>query len=77
MDVIAIKMIGAGLMMGFGALGAAIGLGILSGRLLEALARQPDLQKMLFGRFLLGAGLTDAVPMISLAFGILIVLGVF
>lgn len=77
MDIVSLKFIGAGLMIGFGALGAAIGLGILSGRLLEGIARQPDLEKTLMGKFFLGAGLTDAVPMISLVFGLLIVLGVF
>lgn len=77
MDPIGLKLIGAGLMMGLGALGAAIGLGILSGRLLEGFARQPDLDKSLTAKFFLGAGLTDAVPMISLVFGILLVLGVF
>ncbi len=75
--VVAIKFLAAGLMMGFGALGAAVGIGILAGRLLEGFARQPDLNKDLMTKFFLGAGLTDAVPMISLAFGILIVLGVF
>ncbi len=75
--VIGMKMIAAGLMLGLGALGAAIGLGVLSGRLLESFARQPDLDKSLMTKFFLGTGLTDAVPMISLAFGILIVLGVF
>ncbi len=76
-NVVGLNMIGAGLMMGLGALGAAIGLGILSGRFIAGYARQPDLDKSLMSKFFLGAGLTDAVPMISLVFGILIVLGVF
>ena len=71
MDPIGLKMIGAGLMMGLGALGAAIG------RLIEGVARNPDLAKDLQSKFFLGVGLTDAVPMISLVFGLLIVLGVF
>ena len=77
MDPIGLKMIGAGLMMGLGALGAAIGIGILAGRLLEGFARNPDLGKDLQTKFFLCVGLTDAVPMISLVFGLLIVLGVF
>ena len=77
MDPIGLKMIGACLMMGLGALGAAIGIGILAGRLIEGVARNPDLAKDLQSKFFLGVGLTDAVPMISLVFGLLIVLGVF
>ena len=77
MDPISLKMIGAGLMMGLGALGAAIGIGILAGILLEGFAGNPDLGKDLQTKFFLGVGLTDAVPMISLVFGLLIVLGVF
>lgn len=71
------NLIAAGLMMGFGALGAAIGIGILAGRLLEGVARNPDLSKELQTKFFLGVGLTDAVPMISLVFGMLLVFGVF
>jgi F-type H+-transporting ATPase subunit c len=72
-----LKVIGAGLMMGLAALGGGIGLGVLGGRFLEAAARQPDLEKSLMVKFFLSAGLTDAIPMISLAFGLLLVFGVF
>ncbi|MGI9337035.1 MAG: F0F1 ATP synthase subunit C [Gammaproteobacteria bacterium] len=55
--------------VGFGlaGLGAAVGIGLLAGRFLEAIARQPELESKLFGRFLLTAGLTDAVPLIAIA----------
>jgi F-type H+-transporting ATPase subunit c len=52
-------------MLGLGALGAAIGMGLLGGRLLEGTARQPELAPMLQGKMFLLAGLIDAVPIIG------------
>ena len=63
--------IGAGL----AGLGAAVGIGILAGRLLEAIARQPELEGKLMGRFFLTVGLTDAVPIIAIALSLLVLFG--
>lgn len=54
----------AALMMGLGAIGAAIGVGILGGKFLEGTARQPELLPMLRTQFFIVIGLVDAVPMI-------------
>ncbi|MEH6449997.1 MAG: F0F1 ATP synthase subunit C [Oleispira sp.] len=62
--------IAAALMIGFGALGTAIGFGLLGGRLLEGTARQPELGPMLQGKMFLIAGLLDAVPMIGVGLGL-------
>ena len=58
-------IITAAIMLGLGALGAAIGMGLLGGRLLEGTARQPELAAMLQGKMFLLAGLIDAVPIIG------------
>ena len=55
----------AAIMLGMGALGAAIGMGLLGGKLIEGTARQPDLAPMLQGKMFLLAGLIDAVPIIG------------
>ena len=55
----------AAIMLGLGALGAAIGMGLLGGRLLESTARQPELAAMLQGKMFLLAGLIDAIPIIG------------
>ena len=47
----ALMYIAGSLMMGLGALGAAIGIGILGGRFLEGAARQPELIPMLRTQF--------------------------
>jgi len=47
----ALLYIAGALMMGLGALGAAVGIGILGGRFLEGAARQPELIPMLRTQF--------------------------
>ena len=57
--------VAAAIMMGLGGMGAAIGVGILGGKLIEGSARQPELAPKLQGTFFLGAGLVDAIPIIG------------
>ena len=60
-----IVIIAAAIMLGLGALGAAVGMGLLGGKLIEGTARQPELGPMLQGKMFLLAGLIDAVPIIG------------
>ena len=69
-------MIAAAVMVGFGALGAAVGMGLLGGKLLEATARQPELGPMLQGKMFLLAGLIDAIPMIGVGIGMYLIFAV-
>jgi F-type H+-transporting ATPase subunit c len=64
--------VAVGLILGMGALGTAIGFGILGGRFLEGAARQPELLGTLRVQMFIVAGLVDAVAMIGI--GIAIVL---
>jgi F-type H+-transporting ATPase subunit c len=66
----AIRFIGAGLMLGLGAVGAGVGIGILGGRFLEGAARQPELIPMLRTQFFIVMGLVDALPVIAIAMGL-------
>jgi len=59
--------IGIGLMIGLGALGACVGIGIMGSKFLEAADRQPELIPMLQGRMILLVGLIDASFIIGLA----------
>ena len=59
--------IGIGLMIGLGALGACVGIGIMGSKFLEAAARQPELIPLLQGRMFLLVGLIDASFIIGLA----------
>jgi F-type H+-transporting ATPase subunit c len=67
---LAIKYIGAGLMLGLGAVGAGVGIGVLGGRFLEGAARQPELIPMLRTQFFIVMGLVDALPVIAIAMGL-------
>ena len=58
--------IGVGLMIGLGAAGACIGVGIMCSRFLEAAARQPELTNSLQGKVFLLLGLIDASFIIGL-----------
>ena len=60
------------LLIGMGALGTAIGFGLLGGKFLEGAARQPEMVPMLQTKMFIVAGLLDAVPMIGVAIALLL-----
>jgi F-type H+-transporting ATPase subunit c len=72
----ALLVIAASIMMGLGAVGAAIGIGVLGGRFLEGAARQPELIPMLRTQFFIVMGLVDAVPMIAVGISLYVLFAV-
>ncbi len=70
--VLGFSAIAAALLIGMGALGTAIGFGLLGGKFLEGAARQPEMVPMLQGRMFLIAGLLDAVTMIGVGIAFVI-----
>ena len=66
-EVLKFTVIAAGLLIGLGALGTAIGFAILGGKF-----RQPELTPMLQTKMFIVAGLLDAVPMIGVAIALLL-----
>jgi F-type H+-transporting ATPase subunit c len=75
-EVTGLLFIAGALMMGLGALGAAIGIGVLGGRFLEGAARQPELIPLLRTQFFIMMGLTDAVPMIAVGVAFYVIFAV-
>jgi F-type H+-transporting ATPase subunit c len=69
-QVQASSAVAAGLLIGLAALGTAIGFGVLGGKFLEGIARQPELTPMLMMRMFLVAALVDAFAAISIAMGL-------
>ena len=63
--------IGIGIIIGLGAIGACIGIGIMGSKFLESAARQPELTPMLQGRMFLLAGLIDAAFLIGVGLAML------
>jgi len=65
--------VAAALLIGLAALGTAIGFGVLGGKFLEGVARQPELTPMLMLRMFLMAGLVDAFAAISIVMGLYLI----
>jgi F-type H+-transporting ATPase subunit c len=65
MENVELVYIAAAIMISFGAIGAAIGIGMLGGKLLDSTVRQPELAPMLQTKFFIVAGLVDAIPIIG------------
>jgi F-type H+-transporting ATPase subunit c len=63
--------LGIGIIIGLGAIGACIGIGIMGSKFLESAARQPELTPMLQGRMFLLAGLIDAAFLIGVGLAML------
>lgn len=64
------------IMMGLGALGASVGIGILGARFLEGAARQPELIPVLRTQFFIVMGMVDVVPMIAVGLALYILFAV-
>jgi len=57
--------IAVAIIIGMGALGTAIGFGLMGGKFLESSARQPELAPQLQVKMFILAGLIDAISMIG------------
>ncbi len=60
------KAIGAGLAMGLGALGPAIGIGFLVGKAMEALGRNPEARTAIQTNMILGVAFAEAIGIYAL-----------
>ena len=66
------KALGAGLCMGIGAIGPAIGEGNAVGKALEGMARQPEVSGTLRTNMILGCAVTETTGIYSLVIALLI-----
>jgi len=67
------SVVGVAILVGLGALGTAIGFGMLGGKFLEGVARQPEMAPMLQTKMFIIAGLIDAVAIIGVAIGFIFI----
>lgn len=70
-----LSVVAAALLISVAAFGTAVGFGLLGGKFLEGVARQPELGAMLMVRMFIVAGLLDAFAVISLVFGLILFFG--
>jgi F-type H+-transporting ATPase subunit c len=67
--------LGIGLIIGLGAIGACIGIGIMGAKFLESSARQPELTPKLQQSMFLLAGLIDAAFLIGVGLAMMFAFG--
>lgn len=72
MDVNAAQVLAAGLCMGLGAIGPAIGEGNAVGKALEGMARQPEMAGTLRTNMILGCAITETTGIYSLVISLLL-----
>lgn len=67
-----LKYLAAGICMGIGAIGPAVGEGNAVGKALEAMARQPEMASTLRTNMILGCGITESTGIYSLVVSLII-----
>ena len=72
MDAETFKLLAAGLCMGLGAIGPAIGEGIVAGSALEAMGRNPEVSDKLFTNMLVAMAVTESTGIYSLVISLII-----
>jgi len=65
MDLAGAAAIGTALAVGLAAIGAGIGNGLVTGRTVEGIARQPELKGNLMTMMFISVGLIEALPIIA------------
>jgi len=71
-EVGAAAALGMALAAGLGAVGAGIGDGIVTGKLLEGVARQPELRGQLMTLMFISVGLIESIPIIAIVIGFIL-----
>lgn len=66
-------LLGAALAVGLAALGAGIGNGLVIGRAIEGMARQPEQRGALQTTMFIGVGLIEAVPIIAVVIAFILI----
>ena len=68
-----IKNIGAGLAIGIGALGPGLGIGLLAGKAMEAIGRNPEARAAVQQNMILGLAFAEAIAIYAFLTAIIIV----
>ncbi|MDM8278437.1 F0F1 ATP synthase subunit C [Ligilactobacillus aviarius] len=61
-----LALLGAGIAAGLAAIGTGVGNGMVISKMLESMARQPELSGQLRTSMFIGVGLIEAVPIIAI-----------
>lgn len=72
MELEAAKLIGAALAMGLGAIGPGIGIGIIGGKAVEAIGRNPEASGKIQGTMILTIAFAEAVAIYALVIALIV-----
>lgn len=72
MDLVAAKVIAAGVCMGLGALGPALGEGFIGAKAMEAIGRNPSLADSITPRMIVAMAITESTGIYSLVISLII-----
>ncbi|TSC85872.1 MAG: F-type H+-transporting ATPase subunit c [Parcubacteria group bacterium Gr01-1014_8] len=72
MELEAAKTLGMAIAVGLGVIGPGIGLGILVGKALEAIGRNPEAAGRITSTMFIGIAVTDALAIFALVIGFII-----
>jgi F-type H+-transporting ATPase subunit c len=72
MDIAAANSIAMGLAVGFGVLGPGIGIGLIVGRALDAIGRNPEASGSIIANMFIGIAFTEALAIFALVVGFII-----
>ena len=67
------NFLGAGIAAGFAAIGAGIGIGMIGGRAVEAIARQPEMAGDIRANMIITAALIEGVALFAVVVAVLMV----
>ena len=71
-EAIELKQVAAGLAIGLGALGPGIGVGLLAGKAMEALGRNPEARGVIQQNMVLGLAFAEALGIYALVVAVII-----
>ncbi|HOU28224.1 MAG TPA: ATP synthase F0 subunit C [Thermoleophilia bacterium] len=73
MDAESAKLLAAGISMGVGSIGPALGLGMLISKALESIARQPEVAGEIRTNMFIGIGVTEAVALYAFVIALILI----
>lgn len=76
MELEAARLLAAGLAMGLGAIGPGIGQGVVGGKALEAMSRNPQMESKLFTNMIVAIALAESTAIYSLVIALIILFAV-
>lgn len=71
-DSISLQAIAAAIAMGLGAIGPGIGIGIIAGKAVEAIGRNPDATPKIQSSMILGIAFAEAVAIYALVIALIV-----